>query len=54
MSFGFSVSDFLAVIQLANKMRKDFVGAPSQFSGISDAYVIAIDTGDILTDKVNK
>ncbi|KAH8727136.1 hypothetical protein GQ44DRAFT_128599 [Phaeosphaeriaceae sp. PMI808] len=36
MSFGFSVGDFLAVIQLANKIRKDFVGAPSQFSDISN------------------
>ncbi|OAL04266.1 hypothetical protein IQ06DRAFT_96048 [Phaeosphaeriaceae sp. SRC1lsM3a] len=36
MSFGFSVGDFLAVIQLANKIRKDFLGAPSQFSDITD------------------
>jgi len=43
MSFGFSVGDFLAVIQLANKIRKDFVGAPSQFSDISDVYVTATD-----------
>jgi hypothetical protein len=36
MSFGFGVNDFLEVIQLANKIRKNFVGAPSQFSDISD------------------
>jgi hypothetical protein len=36
MSFGFSVSDFLEVIQLANKLRKDFAGAPTEFKGASD------------------
>ncbi|KAF5846821.1 hypothetical protein GGP41_004909 [Bipolaris sorokiniana] len=36
MSFGFSVGDFLAVIRLVNKIRKDFVGAPSQFRDISN------------------
>ena len=36
MSFGFSVGDFIAAIELANKIRKDFVDAPSQFKGISD------------------
>jgi len=36
MSFGFSIGDFLAVIQLANKIRKDFVGAPNEFNGALD------------------
>jgi hypothetical protein len=36
MSFGFGVSDFIATIELANKIRKEFVNAPSQFKGISD------------------
>jgi len=36
MSFGFGVSDFLAVIGLANKIRKDFAGAPSAFKGALD------------------
>ena len=40
MSFGFSVGDFLAAIQLANKIRKEFADAPSQFKAISDEYVI--------------
>jgi hypothetical protein len=40
MSFGFSVSDFIAVIELANKIWKDFVGSPSQFKAISDEYVV--------------
>jgi hypothetical protein len=36
MSFGFSVGDFLAVIQLVNKIRKDFAGAPSELKGALD------------------
>ncbi|KAK6859710.1 hypothetical protein PG995_003346 [Apiospora arundinis] len=35
MSFGFSVGDFLAIIELANKIRKDFASAPKQFQDIS-------------------
>jgi hypothetical protein len=34
MSFGYSVGDVLAIIALANKIRKDFVGAPEQFDSI--------------------
>jgi hypothetical protein len=40
MSFGFSVGDFIAVIGLANKIRKDFVDAPSEFKAISDEYAV--------------
>ncbi|KAH7418500.1 hypothetical protein BKA64DRAFT_590520, partial [Cadophora sp. MPI-SDFR-AT-0126] len=36
MSFGFGVGDLIKVIELANKIRKDFVEAPSQFNAISD------------------
>jgi hypothetical protein len=36
MSFGFSVGDFIKAIELANKIRKQFAGAPSQFKEISD------------------
>ncbi|GLB16234.1 hypothetical protein AtubIFM61612_006078 [Aspergillus tubingensis] len=36
MSFGFGVGDFLAIIQLANKIRKDFVEAPAQLRDLSD------------------
>lgn len=35
MSFGFSLGDFVSVITLANKLRRDFAGAPSQFNSIS-------------------
>lgn len=41
MSFRFSIGDFLVVIQPTNKIRKDIVDAPSQFSDISDVYVTA-------------
>jgi hypothetical protein len=40
MSFGFSVGDFFAVIELANKIRKEFIDAPGQFKDISDEYEI--------------
>lgn len=39
MSFGFSVGDFVAVFELANKIRKEFADAPNQFKAISDEYV---------------
>lgn len=39
MSFGFSVGDFIAAIELAKRIRKEFVDAPSQFKAISDEYV---------------
>jgi hypothetical protein len=40
MSFGFSVSDFITAIELAYKIRKEFVDAPSQFKDISDEWVV--------------
>ncbi len=42
MSFGFSVGDFIAAIELANKIRKEFVDAPGQFKAISDECVVYI------------
>jgi hypothetical protein len=39
MSFGFSVGDFITAIELANKIQRNFVDAPSQFKAISDEYV---------------
>jgi hypothetical protein len=36
MSFGFSVGDFVAVLQLANTIRERFVSAPEQFKAISN------------------
>ena len=42
MSFGFSVSDLVTLLQLANKIRKEFADAPSQFKAISDEYVMLL------------
>jgi hypothetical protein len=39
MSFGFSLGDFIAAIELAHKIRKEFVDAPRQFIAISDECV---------------
>ncbi|WAO94686.1 NACHT domain-containing protein [Fusarium falciforme] len=36
MSFGFGVGDSIAVLELVNKVRKDFQSAPSQFEDISN------------------
>ena len=36
MSFGFSVGDFVTVLQLTNTIRERFVGAPEQFKAISN------------------
>lgn len=36
MSFGFGLGDFLAVLEIANTLRKNFVGAPSEYRGIAD------------------
>ena len=35
MSFGYSISDFIIVVQLANKVRRRFVDSPAQFQAIS-------------------
>jgi hypothetical protein len=40
MSFGISVSDFITAIELAYKIRKEFVDAPSQLRDISDEWVV--------------
>lgn len=40
MSFGFSVGDFLAVLQLANDLRGRFAQAPREYKAITDEYVL--------------
>lgn len=40
MSFGFSVVDFITIFELANRLRKEFAGAPSQFKNITEEYGI--------------
>jgi hypothetical protein len=42
MSFGFSIADFVTIIELANKIRKKFVGAPTQFKSIFDECVAQV------------
>jgi NACHT domain len=42
MSFGLSVSDFLTVIQLSNKARKQFVDAPDEFNALKHELVFKI------------
>jgi hypothetical protein len=36
MSFGYSIGDFITILQLANKIRERFVDAPEKFKAISD------------------
>jgi len=35
MSFGYSVGDFVKLLELANELRHRFVDAPEQFQAIS-------------------
>ena len=49
MSFGFSIGDFIKVLQLANDIRKQFVGAPDQFKGISDEFIAPLYYSHLLT-----
>ncbi|KAH8592112.1 hypothetical protein B0O99DRAFT_717254 [Bisporella sp. PMI_857] len=55
MSFGFSVGDFVATIELANRIRKEFVGAPSQFNAVSDEVrslaIVLLDVEVVLCDQ---
>jgi hypothetical protein len=44
MSFGFSIGDFIAVYELASKIRKQFVDSPGQFKAISDEWAIPVAT----------
>jgi hypothetical protein len=39
MSFGFSVGDFIAGLQLITQLRKQIADDPSQFQAISNEYV---------------
>ncbi|SPO02027.1 uncharacterized protein DNG_04700 [Cephalotrichum gorgonifer] len=57
MSFGFSVGDFLAVIQLANKIRKQFLQAPEQFKDISNEVrnlSFALQDAEIRSDSLSE
>lgn len=55
MSFGYSVGDFIAVVQIANKVRRRFVDSPAQFQAISDEAKslsnVLRDLDDIIPDR---
>lgn len=48
MSFGFGIGDFITVFDHANKLRKDFAGAPAQFKELSDEYGTSISLVNIV------
>ena len=49
MSFGFGIGDFLAVIELANKIHKRFSDAPAKLQDISnEAKSISVVLSDVL------
>ncbi|KAI9155084.1 Ankyrin-1 [Paramyrothecium foliicola] len=57
MSFGFSVGDVLAVVALANKIRKDFSGAPEQFKHIAQdvrSLAIVIQDANVNVDQMSE
>ena len=55
MSFGYSVGDLIAVVQIANKIRRRFVDSPAQFQAISDEVKglsnVLRDLDDIIPDR---
>ena len=55
MSFGYSISDLIAVGQLANKVRRRFVDSPAQFRAISDEVKslsnLLRDLDDMISDQ---
>jgi len=54
MSFGFSIGDFITVLQLANTIRQRFVDAPNQFKAISDEWVTPVGSVQILIVRYNR
>jgi hypothetical protein len=54
MSFGFGIGDFVAALEIANRVSKAFLGAPRQFKSISECVAaIAVD-GWRLTSQFKK
>ena len=55
MSFGYSISDLIVAVQLANIIRRRFVDSPAQFQAISDEAEglsnIVRDLDDIIRDR---
>ena len=40
MSFGYSIGDFIAVIELVKELRSRFVDAPPQYQAINEEFVL--------------
>lgn len=54
MSFGFGVGDFIAFLQLANKVRKEYVDAPEQAKDLSEKLRdITVLLTNIMSDDKN-
>ena len=54
MSFGYSVTDFVKLIELANELRHRFVDSPQQFRAISDevrSLVIVLEDVKVLLPR---
>ena len=54
MSFGYSSNEFNTLFALAHRVRKELVGAPSQFKEISDRFVALIIDQQMLTTRYNR
>lgn len=54
MSLGFSIGDFVTVLQLANQIRQQFIDAPDQFKAISDEWVHLAISLRILIGRFNR
>ncbi|KEZ41303.1 hypothetical protein SAPIO_CDS7403 [Scedosporium apiospermum] len=55
--FGYSVGDFLAVLKLANQIRKQFVQAPQQFQAISielRSLTIVLQDAEVRSDTLSQ
>ncbi len=56
MSFGFGIGDFLALLELVNRVRKDFIGAPDAFKAISDdvrAFSIVLQDAEVNSSQLS-
>ncbi len=54
MSSAYSSDEFNALLALAHRVRKELVGAPSQFKEISDKFVTLIIHQQMLTTRYNR
>jgi hypothetical protein len=52
MSFGYSVGDFLALLKLANDLRKQFQDAPAQYKDVSNESVSIMRYATVYADSM--